>query len=109
VERLVASDKHQWNLLCSEILQPQALLIVNGPPFRAHENSRKDFMIRWDTAYAAMTYPGQPIMCSIFWTSAKGGDPDRVMIFASTSKISYAAPELPYLRVRGEYAADENR
>ena len=60
--------------------------------FARMKTAADDFMIMWDNAYAVHDlYPDRrDTLLNILDECKKAGDPDRVMIFASTSKISYA-------------------
>ncbi|MBO4327599.1 MAG: aminotransferase class I/II-fold pyridoxal phosphate-dependent enzyme [Clostridia bacterium] len=54
------------------------------------ECAAKDFRIFWDDAYTVHFINGEPAkQLSLFDECAKAGNPDRVIVFGSTSKITF--------------------
>jgi DNA-binding transcriptional MocR family regulator len=106
VERLVAEDeavKGIW--LVPKYSNPTGITfsdeVVDG--FAKMKTKAPDFRIFWDNAYAVHHLTEQPDhLRNILDACKKAGNPDRVFLFSSTSKISFAGAGLSLM------AASEN-
>lgn len=97
VERLAAEDPGVKGIWCvPKYSNPQGVTYSDETVRRLArmKTAADDFMIMWDNAYAVHDlYPDDPsrtdTLLDILKECKDAGDPNRVMIFASTSKISY--------------------
>ena len=98
IARLVASDssiKGMW--LVPRYSNPTGASIsaARVDALASMQTAAADFRIFWDNAYAEHHLTDQPeALQNIYDACATAGHPDRVLMFASTSKISFAGAGL---------------
>ncbi len=94
VERLVAEDAAVKGIWCVPVYANPTGAVYSGETVRRLAQMRcaaRDFVILWDNAYALHTLDGKPVeLPNIFDLCAQAGNPERVVEFASTSKITFA-------------------
>ncbi len=94
VERLVASDetiKGMWNI---PVFQNPTGYVYSDETIKRlayMECAAPDFTLIWDNAYSVHPlYKAMPRPVSILDECANAGNPERVILFASTSKITFS-------------------
>jgi aspartate/methionine/tyrosine aminotransferase len=101
VEKLVASDAGIKGMWCvprysnptGEVYADEVAERLARMPARA-----EDFRIFWDDAYAVHHLGGGPAhLANILHACRRAGNPDRVWLFGSTSKISFAGSGLAFM------------
>lgn len=94
VERLVAADASIKGIWCvPQYSNPTGITFSDAVVERlAHmRTAAPDFRIFWDNAYAVHHLTDAPDrLGNLLAACTAGGHPDRVLIFASTSKVSFA-------------------
>jgi aspartate/methionine/tyrosine aminotransferase len=94
VEKLVAGDDTIKGMWCvPKYSNPSGITYSEAVVDRlaAMETKAKDFRIFWDNAYTAHHLTDTPaVLKNILATCKEAGHPERVFLFGSTSKISFA-------------------
>ncbi|HEY8392473.1 MAG TPA: aminotransferase class I/II-fold pyridoxal phosphate-dependent enzyme [Capillibacterium sp.] len=98
VEKLVADDETIKGIWCvPKYSNPSGITYSDRVVTRlaTMETKARDFRIFWDNAYAWHDLTGEPDHLKNILTACKAaGHPNRVYIFSSTSKITYAGAGL---------------
>ncbi len=93
VERLAGQDASIRGIWCvPKYSNPSGIVYSDDTVERlsALKTAAADFRIIWDNAYAVHHLGGGPAkLASILEACKKAGNPDRVLIFGSTSKITF--------------------
>lgn len=93
VEKLVAGDDMIKGMWCvPKYSNPQGYIYSDETVKRlaSMKTAAADFKIFWDNAYVVHSLYGDDHLASIIDECAAAGNPDRPIVFASTSKIVYA-------------------
>ncbi|MCX7711238.1 MAG: aminotransferase class I/II-fold pyridoxal phosphate-dependent enzyme [Clostridia bacterium] len=94
VEKLVAEDESIKGIWCvPKYSNPDGITYSDEvvDRFAKMQTKAKDFRIFWDNAYAVHHLTDKPDQLKNILTACKeAGNPNRVFIFSSTSKISFA-------------------
>jgi aspartate/methionine/tyrosine aminotransferase len=101
IEKIVAEDESVKGIWCvPKYSNPTGVTFSDDVVERLAKmkTGAKDFRIFWDNAYAAHHLTDTPDRLSNILTACKrAGNPERVFIFGSTSKISFAGAGLAML------------
>lgn len=92
-ERLAAGDDMIKGIWCvPKYSNPQGYIYSDETVKRlaSMKTAAADFRIFWDNAYVVHSLYGDDSLASIIDECAAAGNPDRPIVFASTSKIVYA-------------------
>lgn len=93
VEAIAAEDESVKGIWCNPMYSNPTGIIYSDEVVKRlakMETKAKDFRIFWDNAYAVHHLYEENKLLNILEECKKAGNPDRVFIFASTSKISFA-------------------
>jgi len=93
VEALAGEDEAVKGIWCNPMYSNPTGIIYSDEVVKRLANMKtkaKDFRIFWDNAYAVHHYYEENKLLNILDECKKAGNPDRVLMFASTSKISFA-------------------
>ncbi len=93
IERLAAGDDMIKGIWCvPKYSNPQGYIYSDETVKRlaSMKTAAADFRIFWDNAYVVHSLYGGDSLASIIDECAAAGNPDRPIVFASTSKIVYA-------------------
>jgi DNA-binding transcriptional MocR family regulator len=101
VEKLVASDAAIKGMWCvPKYSNPTGEVYADAVVERLARMPTKaaDFRIFWDNAYAVHHLGAGPAhLANILQACRKAGNPDRVLLFGSTSKITFAGSGLAFM------------
>lgn len=92
VEKLAAEDEFIKGIWCTPIYSNPTGVTYSDEAvkrFATMKTKAKDFKIFWDAAYIVHHLDGEEKLLNILSECKKAGNPDRVFIFTSTSKISF--------------------
>jgi DNA-binding transcriptional MocR family regulator len=94
VEQLVAGDASVKGIWCvPKYSNPDGTCYSDEVVHRlaAMSAAAPDFRVFWDNAYAVHDLAGEPVpLADLLGAAAAQGHPDRVLVFGSTSKITFA-------------------
>ena len=113
VEMLVAGDPSVKGIWCvPKYSNPTGVTYSDETVLRlaAMPAAAQDFRVFWDNAYAEHHFGAVPErLCNMLSACEDAGHPDRVLMFASTSKISFAGAGLAALAASPGNIADAKR
>ena len=94
VERLVANDASIKGMWCVPKYSNPSGAVYSDDVVRrlaAMKTAAPDFLLMWDDAYRFHHLTGENVrVVDVIAECAKAGHPDRAIVFASTSKVSWA-------------------
>ncbi|MGN9788808.1 aminotransferase class I/II-fold pyridoxal phosphate-dependent enzyme [Nonomuraea sp. ZG12] len=94
VERLVAEDASVKGIWCVPKYSNPTGIVYSDETVRrlaAMPTAAPDFRVFWDNAYAVHHLTDTPVeLADLLALSAEHGDPDRVLVYGSTSKVTLA-------------------
>ena len=113
VERLVASDPAIKGMWCvPKYSNPTGSTYSDDVVKRlaAMKTAAPDFRLLWDNAYAVHDlYPEGDRLANVLTACAEAGNPNRAIVFGSTSKISFAGAGVAALAASAVNIADVKR
>ena len=113
VERLVAADPSIKAMWCvPKYSNPTGTTYSDAVVERlaAMKTAAPDFRLLWDNAYAVHDlYPEGDQLANVLLACAEAGNPDRAIVFGSTSKISFAGAGVAALASSPTNIADVKR
>jgi len=113
VERLVAADPAIKGMWCvPKYSNPTGTTYSDGVVKRlaSMKAAAPDFRLFWDNAYAVHDlYPEGDRLANVLTACADAGNPDRAIVFGSTSKISFAGAGVAALASSPANIADIKR
>ena len=113
VERLVASDPAIKGMWCvPKYSNPTGTTYSESVVKRlaSMKTAAPDFRLFWDNAYAVHDlYPEGDKLANVLTACAEAGNPDRAIVFVSTSKISFAGAGVAALASSPANIADVKR
>ena len=116
VEKLVAGDPTIKGIWCvPKYSNPTGITYADATVRRlaAMETAAPDFRIFWDNAYAHHhlyldDQPGDQLL-DVLTACAEAGHPDRVLMFVSTSKVSFAGSGIAAMGASATNVADAKK
>jgi DNA-binding transcriptional MocR family regulator len=100
VEKIAASDDSVKGIWCvPRFSNPEGVVYSDETVDRlAGMQAAKDFVIMWDNAYMAHElYDDAPDVKNILTACKEAGNPDRALIFGSTSKITFPGAGVAFM------------
>jgi len=92
VEKIVAEDNAVKGIICVPLYSNPSGIVYSDETVERlakMKTAAEDFRIFWDNAYAIHHIYRERKIADIFALSEKYGNPDRVYMYSSTSKITY--------------------
>lgn len=113
VERLVANDASIKGMWCvPKYSNPTGTTYSDAVVQRlaSMKTAAPDFRLFWDNAYAVHDlYPDGDRLLNVLTAAAEAGNPDRPIVFGSTSKISFAGAGVAAFAASPANVADAKR
>ncbi len=113
VEKLVAADASIKGMWCvPKYSNPTGTTYSKAVVERlaAMKTAAPDFRLFWDNAYVVHhLYAEGDALLDVLGASARSGNPNRPLVFASTSKVSFAGAGVAAMAASAENVADQKK